>query len=645
MPVVRRFTLLIVFCVHLSFYFFLSSDAPGLEQTDSNHLAAHVVGCPHEDNCMVSSSATYCPTHSFERRHYPRTPMSRPIIGVLQTQESNCPPQEALDLHTFVDVVNISEHGALLESNVFLKPETELAFAWFDCADACWMAQYSKVIWCKPHSIPECHVAGIEFLDPLEMEALHPTKPLKALPHELAFLENTALLESLPRQALLSLLDKLERVHVIAGERLICQGTPGDAIYLVFSGELVARVEKDGKLLHAGRLRPGDVIGEMAVFTGDRRMAHVDAEQDCVLFRLRCEDFERIAKKNKGIRSFLTEIMAQRYQCSPHVTHRTVGKYVIRHMIGKGGWGLVYLGAHKTLGMPAAIKMLRHDMAMEPLFLQRFRKEAKTIASLNHPRIVKVFDIEHIFRTVFIVMEYLHGASLRSILDREGPMPPARCVGILGQILDGLGYAHKRGIVHRDVKPDNIFLQTQGAADENASDRIKILDFGLATTSGMGSCGLGGTIHYASPEQVAFDPEDERSDIYSLGIMAYEMVTGHRPYPEEDLHALLDIRCAAEIPDPADTAPDLPQKLREFIITACRIEPDNRFRNAAEAMNCLRPLFLRYSDNGHTPHNLTTLQLFYNDAHHTALQELLESFAAQAEHLGVTVKATTFRDI
>lgn len=196
--------------------------------------------------------------------------------------------------------------------------------------------------------------------------------------------------------------------------------------------------------------------------------------------------------------------------------------------IGRGGYSIIFKGYHKSLQLPVAIKMLRHDLALRPDFQACFWNEAQTIARFNHEHIVRVLDIEELYQTIFIIMELVEGENLKDILLRSKAIPPVRAAKFLVQISKGLEYAHDQGILHLDVNPSNMLVQP--------GDRIKIMDFGMACPSGVNDKGIfDGTVFYMAPEQIDVERVDQRSDVYSLGITAFELVTGKRPFPEQDI--------------------------------------------------------------------------------------------------------------
>jgi len=395
------------------------------------------------------------------------------------------------------------------------------------------------------------------------------------------FFRSTPLIHSLPSEAVCPLLNSLFLKKIRAGERFICQGEPGDGVYLIQQGTCAAIVENDGGRTTVARLRKGDLVGEMAILTGEKCSAHVEAETDMRLWVLGKKRFEDLALDHPELRIFLTNLMTSWINTRTITARRKIGKYIITDIVGSGAYSIVYKGFHEILEMPVAIKMMKHDMAMDPDFLSNFHEEARTIAQFNHENIVNVHDIEELYQTVFIIMEYLEGCSLRSELNSLLRLTPRQVVTYLLQICRGLHYAHQRGVVHQDVKPDNIFLLLNGKA--------KILDFGLACRCGTESrfCG---TPSYMSPEQIESLQVDERTDIYALGIMAYELLAGRRPYPEDDMNRLLDLHVEEDIPDPADVIPGLPDALRIFILKACKRDLNRRYREIPEVLKDLQPL-------------------------------------------------------
>ncbi|RUA02719.1 MAG: serine/threonine protein kinase [Deltaproteobacteria bacterium] len=369
--------------------------------------------------------------------------------------------------------------------------------------------------------------------------------------------------------------DRLRFIHIKAGQRFVVQGEVEHTAYIIQRGSCLVVVEKDGVLHPVDHYGEGDIVGGLGILTGEPRRAHVEAETDMDLWEMTREQFDEISSQDPDLLSFITELVADRLDSRRPTAYRTIGKYVATDIIGRGAFSIVYRGKHRQLGKPVVIKMMRHDMALYPDFLENFRNEAKIIASLNHDHIIKVYDFDERYRTLFIIMEYVPGRSLKEMIRRPSPLPAHRVLHFLSQIISALDYAHRGGIIHRDVNPSNIIIQP--------NDQVKILDFGLACPTGTEDFANTGTAHYMAPEQITGDPVDPRTDIYALGIMAYEMVVGRRPFPERSCQELLELHLSCDVPDPKPFASGLPDGLGDFIRRAGRRDPARRYQNAREA--------------------------------------------------------------
>jgi serine/threonine protein kinase len=427
--------------------------------------------------------------------------------------------------------------------------------------------------------------------------------------------------------------DKMTYRHVRAGDRFVIQGAVEDTAYIIQRGSCLVIVEKDGELHPVNHYGQGDIIGGVGLLTGEPRRAHVEAETDMDLWVMTKNQFDQMSEKDPALLDFITELVADRLDSRRPTAYRTIGKYVATDIIGRGAFSIVYKGIHKSLNMPIVIKMMRHDMALYPDFLDSFRNEAKTIAGLAHDHIVKVYDFEERYRTLFIIMEYLKGDSLKDMISRLRAIPPKLAAKFLVQICSALAYAHQNGIVHRDINPSNIIVQP--------NDKIKILDFGLACPAGTEDFSSIGTAYYMAPEQIDSNPVDHRTDIYALGITAYEMVTGRRPFPEDNVKALLDMHLTQDITDPGHIMSDIPDELREFILKAARCNPDQRYQDMEQAIAILSPLAQDDSqlrkDSTIDKKKSASLFLAYTDENQSALQRLVDEFKADARALGVDV--------
>ena len=252
-------------------------------------------------------------------------------------------------------------------------------------------------------------------------------------------------------------------------------------------------------------------------------------------------------------------------------------RYVIKRKLGSGGMAVVYLAEDQELGRLVALKLLDERHASDEQFVERFRREAQSAAGLNHPNIVSIFDRGHAAGTYYIAMEYLDGRTLKELLVRNGPTPIPIAIDYARQILGALSFAHRNGIVHRDIKPHNIVVGGDG--------RLKVTDFGIARSgaSQMTEAGsIVGTAQYLSPEQARGAPVDPRSDIYSLGIVLYEMLTGTVPFTG-DTPVEIAMKHLSQVPEPPSTIrPEVPHDLDAVVMRALAKDPEQRYSTTEE---------------------------------------------------------------
>ncbi len=257
--------------------------------------------------------------------------------------------------------------------------------------------------------------------------------------------------------------------------------------------------------------------------------------------------------------------------------------YRLLEQIGEGAFGVVYRATQPQIGREVAIKAVAPELANHPDFVRRFEREAQIVAKLEHPHIVPLYDYWREPDAAYLVMRFLRGGSVRDLL-RSGPLDPERASSILDQVAAALSAAHRQGIVHRDVKPGNVLLDEVGNA--------YLTDFGVALEAGSPERSSGtlirGTPGYLSPEQVRLDPASPRSDIYALGIVTYEMLTGAPPFPESSLTALLDHHASDAIPSVREVRPELPAALDRAIGRATAKEPKDRLSDPLELAAAVR---------------------------------------------------------
>lgn len=254
------------------------------------------------------------------------------------------------------------------------------------------------------------------------------------------------------------------------------------------------------------------------------------------------------------------------------------GRYLVQAKIGSGGTSTVYRGLDTRLDRPVALKVMDSGYAGDQQFLTRFQLEARTVARLKNPGLVAVYDQGQDGRHPFLVMELVEGGTLRELLDERGPMPPHAVAAVLRPVLGGLAAAHRAGLVHRDVKPENVLISDDGD--------VKIADFGLvravAAAGITSSSVILGTAAYLSPEQVRDGNAGPRSDVYSAGILTYELLTGHTPFTGDTALSVAYQRLDNDVPPPSTEIDGVPTQFDEFVACATARDPAERYADAIE---------------------------------------------------------------
>lgn len=253
-------------------------------------------------------------------------------------------------------------------------------------------------------------------------------------------------------------------------------------------------------------------------------------------------------------------------------------RYEIIKSIGEGGMANVYLAHDLILDRDVAIKVLRGDLAGDEKFVRRFQREALAASSLSHPNIVEMYDVGEDNGTYYIVMEYIDGKTLKQLIKKRGALTLSECIDIMVQLTDGIDQAHSSYIIHRDLKPQNIMIQDNG--------EIKITDFGIAmalnNTQLTQTNSVMGSVHYLPPEQASGKGATVKSDIYSMGILFYELLTGNLPFKGDNAVEIAFKHIKNDIPSIRETNPSIPQSIENIVLKATAKNPKNRYSSAKE---------------------------------------------------------------
>jgi eukaryotic-like serine/threonine-protein kinase len=270
------------------------------------------------------------------------------------------------------------------------------------------------------------------------------------------------------------------------------------------------------------------------------------------------------------------------------------GRYAIRSRIARGGMASVYLAVDERLDREVAVKVMHEGLVSDEEFVRRFIREARSAARLTHPGVVQVFDQGDDHGVVFLAMEHVPGRTLRDLMRERGPLTPREALDLMEPVLDALAAAHRAGIVHRDVKPENVLLANDG--------RVKVADFGLAravsTATASSSTGvLLGTVAYLAPEQVERGAANARTDVYASGILLFEMLTGSKPFEGETALQVAYQHVHDDVPPPSSRASGIASSIDDLVLSATARDPDERPSDARELLMELRETRRRTSDD------------------------------------------------
>ena len=396
-------------------------------------------------------------------------------------------------------------------------------------------------------------------------------------------LSGVEILQDLDVDAIEDIARSVRFTRFIRGDLMVTRGKPGARLFIIFDGQVQVHLpDQKGREAKDIILRKGAVVGEMSMLTGNPYSADVVALTDTTAMYLDREQFMALIEKHKSFAECMSQLMSERIAQNGEINR--VGKYDVVEKLGEGAMAVVFSAYDKELDREVAVKMLKYELAYDPEFLERFEREARIIASLQHPHIVNVIEIINEFSTRFIVMEKLDGENLQEVMKRKGVFSTDQSREILFQVAKALQYAHAQGssgIVHRDIKPANIMMDGHG--------NIKLTDFGVSGPPQNENVSVEGSPNYLAPEVINGTLVDGRADIYALGVTAYFMLTNRQPYKARSIRDLQSQRINNPLPDVRDSRPEVDVDFAAFIKRALTVPPEERLQDWEDIKNILNP--------------------------------------------------------
>jgi Protein kinase domain/Cyclic nucleotide-binding domain len=390
---------------------------------------------------------------------------------------------------------------------------------------------------------------------------------------------------TLPRTTIEEMFGSVEERRYAAGDALLRQGDPADGLLVLIEGTARATLREEGGH-RVGVFTTGDIVGEMALVTREPRTADVIANSPVRALLLPVAAFELLAARHLELCVLLTNLVADRLGQGAHdgLGGKAVDGYRIVRCVGRGGMAVVYRAEDQKTGEVVALKMMSHRLVYDPTALARFRQEAEVLQGLDHENIARLDRTFAAYNTLFLVMEFCDGADLARLIRARRRLPESQVRRILGQLACALDHVHRKGLVHRDLKPGNVMVDRLGT--------VKLMDFGLATPGialgqetmarTMTSTGiLMGTPAYMAPEQIAGAPLDARADIYAMACLAYGLLTGQQLFRATNFLDLVQDKLTLRLPAARDIGDGISDELHVVLDHALRRDRTERLSSVA----------------------------------------------------------------
>lgn len=372
--------------------------------------------------------------------------------------------------------------------------------------------------------------------------------------------------------------------HFEKDQIVVRHGKTGKRLYFILNGSVEVQIpDVHGEIRKRVILKKGDVIGEISLLVESTYSANIVALSDTTAFYLDSPHFITLIREHPEFAEIMSNLMTNRMAQNKGINQ--VGKYQLLGKLGEGGMGTVFRAYDKVLDREVALKMLKYELACNPRFLDRFELEAKILARLNHPNIVNVIEVIDEFSTRFIVMEKLQGQNLSRVIKQKGAFSIRETREILSQLASALQYAHNHGetgIIHRDIKPSNIVIDHDG--------NIKLTDFGIASPPQVKDIIIEGTPSYMAPEVINNEAVDGRADIYSLGVMAFHLLSGSLPFSASKVVRLLKMQVEQKPPDIRNARADIDEELAIMIEQSLLKDPNSRISDWDQIRKVLKPV-------------------------------------------------------
>jgi len=387
-----------------------------------------------------------------------------------------------------------------------------------------------------------------------------------------------AVLMTMPEAALRDLFAEAEERSYATGESLIAQGDAAEGLLVILDGTAHARLNAPDGQHWLGSFQGGDLVGEMALVTREPRTADVVADTGVSALLIPTPVFDRLASKHPELWMVLTQLVADRLGQKAHdgLGGKRIEGFQILDCIGRGGMSVVYRAREEATGVEVALKMMSYRLIYDSDAVVRFRQESEVLKQIRHENVARLERLFPAYRTYFLVMELCEGIDLHRLVHEHGPLPESTVRPIIGQLARALEHVHGHGLVHRDLKPANMMITRDG--------QVKLMDFGLAIPVVLPDDDrtlaperqVLGTPAFMAPEQWSQRPVTPKTDIYALGCVVYELLTGRTLFPSKDLFDLMQEKIAARVPPASEIASGISPELHAFMAAAVRPNPDER---------------------------------------------------------------------